>query len=151
MVTCLWYTLPNFGSLSWFWKCKEHPFPLIPDFGLWRILEVPDWGYTYWSWFGYSHGSFIQPCSDFWLSILIFKVQRTFMSFKSSFTAFKEAGGSLLGFGILILIMVTGLWYTHVLNLGILSWFQRCKEQPCPLSPDWGFWRMLGFAILILI
>ena len=22
---------------------KEHPCPLSPDFGLWRILVVPDW------------------------------------------------------------------------------------------------------------
>ena len=28
MVTGLWYTHdPNFSSLSWFWRCKEHPCP----------------------------------------------------------------------------------------------------------------------------
>ena len=28
MVTGLWYTHdPNLGSLSWFWRCKEHPSP----------------------------------------------------------------------------------------------------------------------------
>ena len=45
LVTGLWYTHdPNFGSLSWFWRCKEHPCPLSPDLRLWRTLNVPDWG-----------------------------------------------------------------------------------------------------------
>ena len=58
MVTGLWYThIPNFGSLSWFWRCKEHPCPLSPHSGLWRMLEVPDWGLASWSWFGYGHWS----------------------------------------------------------------------------------------------
>ena len=51
--------------------------------------------------------------------------------------------------------MVTGLWYTHDLNFGSLSLFQKCKEHPCPLSHHLGLWRMLevpdGFGILILI
>ena len=34
----------NFGSLSWFWRCKEHQCPLSPDFRLLRTLGVPDWG-----------------------------------------------------------------------------------------------------------
>ena len=67
-VTGLRYTKdPNFGSLSWFWRCKEHPCPLSPHLGLWRMLEVPDWG-----WFGYGHWSLIHWGSKFWLSILIF-------------------------------------------------------------------------------
>ena len=32
-------------TLSWFWRCKEYPSPLNPDLGLWRMLEVPDWGF----------------------------------------------------------------------------------------------------------
>ena len=44
MVNCLWSTHgPNFGSLSWFWWCKEHVCPLSPDLGFWRMLNVPDW------------------------------------------------------------------------------------------------------------
>ena len=47
-----WYThVLHSGSLSWFWRCKEHPCPLSPDLGLWRTLEVPDWGFWSWSWF----------------------------------------------------------------------------------------------------
>ena len=54
MATGLWYSHDlNFWSLSWFWRCKEHPCPLSPDFGLWRTLEVPDLGLSSWSWFGY--------------------------------------------------------------------------------------------------
>ena len=96
--------MPNFGSLSWFWRCKEHPCPLSPDLGLWRMLEVPDWGLASWSWFGYGHWSLIHPWSEFWLSILILKVQRTSMSFKSLFGALEDAGGSWLGFGSFIKI-----------------------------------------------
>ena len=76
MVTCLWYThAPNFGSRSWFWRCKEHPCPLCPDLGLWRTLEVPDWGLASWSWFGYGHWSLIHPLSEFLISTLIMRVQ----------------------------------------------------------------------------
>ena len=40
-----WYIhIPNFDSFSWFIWCKEHPYPLIPHLGLWRTLEIPDWG-----------------------------------------------------------------------------------------------------------
>ena len=60
-VTGLWFShIPILGSLSWFWRCKEHPFPLNPDLGLWRTLEVPDWGLASWYWFGCSH----EPCLD---------------------------------------------------------------------------------------
>ena len=81
--------------------------------------------------------------SKFWLSILILKVQRTSISFKSSFGALDDAEGSWLGFDILIfnLDMVTGLWYTHNLNIGSLSWFWKCQEYPCPLSPHLGLER----------
>ena len=92
MITGLWYTNdPNFGSLSWFWRCKEHPCPLSPHLGLWRMLEFPEWGLASWSWFGYDYSSLIHPCSKFWFSNLIL----------------------------------------------------RCKENPCPLSPHLRFWRTL--------
>ena len=75
MITGLWYThVPNFGSLAWFWRCKEHPRPSIPHYGLWRTLEVPDWDFAYWSWFEYGHWSLVNPYSEFWLSSLILKV-----------------------------------------------------------------------------
>ena len=200
MVTGLSYTHnPNFSSISWSSRCKEHPGPLSPHLGLWRTLEVPDLGLASWYLFGYGDWPLVHTYSEFWLSILILKVQRTSMSFKSSFGALEDTGGSWLGFGILILIwiwslnfdtsmihilalyldfkgendihvikiliwgygghwryktlvwhldldldMVTGLWYTPDLNFGSLSWFWRCKEHPCPLSPHLGLWRMLG-------
>ena len=52
MVTGMWFTqIPNFVSLSRFWRCKEHPCPLCPDLGHWWMLEVPDWGLGSWPWF----------------------------------------------------------------------------------------------------
>ena len=105
MVTGLWYThVQNFSSLSWFWRCKEHPCPLSPHLGLWRMLEVPDWGFASWYWFGYGHWSLVHPYSEFWPSILILMVQRTSMSFKSWSWALEDTGGSWLGVGILIMI-----------------------------------------------
>ena len=60
MVTGLWLTyIPNFGSLSWCWRCKEHLCPLSPDLGFWLVMEVSDWGLAFWSWFGYGHESLI--------------------------------------------------------------------------------------------
>ena len=59
-----------------------------------------------WSWFGYGHWSLTHPWSKFQLSILILKVQRTSMSFKSSFGALEDAGGSWVGFAIFILIWI---------------------------------------------
>ena len=101
--------MPNFGSLSWFWRCKEHPCPLSPDLELWRTLEVPDCGLASWYWFGYGHWPSVHPYAKFWLSILILKLQRSSMSFKAWFGALEDAGGSWLGFGILILIWIRSL------------------------------------------
>ena len=84
MVIGLWYTNdPNFGSLSWFWRCKEHPCPLSPIYELWWGLGVPDCGLASWSWFGYVHCFFIYPYSEFCFSLWILKVQITPMSLKS--------------------------------------------------------------------
>ena len=121
IVTCLWYTYdPIFGSLSWFWRCKEHPCPLSPHLGVWRVLEVLDWSLASWSWFGYGHWLLIYPWSQFWLSILILTVQWAFMSLKSSFGALEDAAGSWLQFGILILIWIWSLLF-DILMLRILA------------------------------
>ena len=64
MVDGLWYIHdPNFGSLSWIWSFKEHLCPLSCDYGLWRIIEVPDWGLTFWFWFWHGNLSMVHPCS----------------------------------------------------------------------------------------
>ena len=45
MVSGLWYTNdPNFDCISWFWSCKEYPCHWSPNLGIWRRLEVLDWG-----------------------------------------------------------------------------------------------------------
>ena len=70
------------------------------------MLESPNWGLASRYWFDYSHWSLIHPYFKFQLSILNLKVQRKSMSFKSSFGALEDAGGSWLGFVILILIWI---------------------------------------------
>ena len=76
---------------------------------LWPPWIILDWGYESLSWFGTGNWSLMQPRSKFWLSVLIFKVQRTSMSFTSSFDTLEDAGGFWLGFGILILIWIWSL------------------------------------------
>ena len=68
--------------------------------------------------------------SKFWTSILIMKVQRTFMSFKSSFGALEDAGGSWLGFGILIMIWIWSLVFCTpmIRNLGLYLDFLGTKS-----------------------
>ena len=71
VVAHLWYTcVQSSGPLSWFWRCKEHPCPLSPHLGLWRRLEVPDWGLASCSWFEYGHWSLTHPWSKFWKVVL---------------------------------------------------------------------------------
>ena len=134
MVTGLWYThILNFGSLSWFWRCKEHPCPLSHHLGLWRMPEVPDWGLATWSWFGYDQWSLTHPYSEFWLSSLILKVQRTSMSFKSWFGALEDAGGSWLGFGILILIWIWSLVFgTPMIQISALYLVEDTRNIHVP-------------------
>ena len=127
MVTGLWYTHdPNFGSLSWFWRCKEHPCPLSPHLGLWRTLQLPDWGFASSSWFRYGQWSLIYLCSKFWLSIFILKMQRTSMSFKSSFETLENTGGSWLGFDILILIWI---WSWALLGSSLKFWSHSDQQK----------------------
>ena len=107
MVTCLWYAqIQIFLSLSSFWRCKEHPSPLSPAFGLWLGLEVLDWDFASWFWFGYGHLSLIHLCPRFWPYVLIVKVQRIPMSSKSWLRSLEDTGSSWLRFGMLILIWI---------------------------------------------
>ena len=73
------FSTPMFWILatSWFWRCKDHPYPSSPDLGLWMMIEVPDSSFASWYWFGYGHWSLIHPWLEFWFSILILKVERT--------------------------------------------------------------------------
>ena len=110
LVTCIWYThIPNFGSLAWFRRCKEHPCPLSTEEGLCRMLEVPDWSFRSWSWFGYGHLSLIHLFSKSCLSYSILNGKRTSMSFKSQFGPLEVVRGSWLVFTIVILIWIWSL------------------------------------------
>ena len=140
----IWSLDSKLCSLSQICKCKEHPCPSSPDLGLYRTLVVADWVLVAWSWFEFGHWSMTHQCSKFWFSILILRVQRTFMSIKSWFGAFEDTRGSSMGLGILILIWIwSQVFGTPMFRILALSWFWMCKEHPCPLSPDLGLWRAL--------
>merc|ERR1712082_408160 len=76
---------------------------------------------------------FDTPMFQFWLSILIWKVQRTSMSFKSSLWALEDAGGSWLGFGILILVWIWSLVF-HTPMFQILALILILKVQRTSMS-----------------
>ena len=121
------------------------------------MLDIIEWCFGSWSWFGYVHWSFTHPWSEYWLSILILKVQRTSMSFKSSFKALEDAEGSWMGFGILILIWIWSLAF-DIPMLGILALYLVLKVQRTYMSFKSSFGALeeaggswLGFGILILI
>ena len=143
MVIGLWYTYGlNFGSLSWFWRCKEHPCPLSPHLGLWRMLEVPDWGFASWSWFGYGPWSLIHWWSKYWL-YLGFDGSKIIYVLQVLIWGFAGGWSSCWQFVILILIWIWSLVFDTPMFPGSLSWFWGCKEPPCHLSPDMDLWRML--------
>ena len=149
MVTGLWLThILNFGFLSWFLRWKEHPHPFCTDLWLWRMLEVPDWGLASWYWFGYGHWSLVHMYSKFWLSILVFKVQRTSMSLKSWWGALEDSEGSWLGFWILILILIGSLVFgTPIFQiLALYLDFEGAKNIHVLQVMIWSFggcWRFL--------
>ena len=72
-------------------------------------------------------------CSKFWLAFWILKVQRTSMSFKSSIGALEDAGGSQLGFDILILIWIWSMAF-DIPVIRILALYLDFKVQRTALS-----------------
>ena len=143
----------------WCWRCQEHPCPLSPDLGLLRTLGVPECSLASWSLFGYGHWSMIHPWSKFWLSILVLKVQRTLLSFKSSFGALEDAGGSWLRFGFLILNFIWSLDFGTPMHwiLNLYIDFEDAENIHVLLVLILGFedtggsWLRFGILILICI
>ena len=141
--------------MSSIWRRKENQCPLCLDLGLWRMLNLLDWDMASWSWFRYGHRSFVHPCSKFWLSIFILKVQRTSMSFKSWFGALEDAGCFLLGLGIFILIEIWSLVFNkHMFQIWALYLdFEGSKNIHVLKALIWGFggcWRFLTWIWLLL-
>ena len=97
--------VPKFSFLHWIKRCKEPSCPWSPGLGIWRTLEVPDWGFGSWLWWGW-----VYLCSKIMLSTLNRKVQRTLMSLKSWTGDMEDSGGSWLGF-----------WVLSMMGMGLLS------------------------------
>ena len=108
-------------------KVKRTSMSFKSWFGLWRMLEGPDFCLLSPSWFWYGNWFLIYPCYKFWLSILILKVQRKFMSFKSWFGLWRTVEAP--NWGLWSSSWFTyGLWYPHVPNFGS-SWWSRKKTS----------------------
>ena len=61
IVTGLWYTHAPILALILILEVQRTIMSCKSWFGLWRMLEVSDWGLASWSWFGYGHWSFVVP------------------------------------------------------------------------------------------
>ena len=158
-----WYfhwSLVHHCSEVWlFWRCKEHPCPLNPHLGLWRMPDVPYWGLEPWSWFGYGHWSLIFPLSEFWLTILILKVQRTSMSFKSSFGFWRTLevldwgleSLSWLEYGQWSLVHPFSEWLLLILVLKVQRTCQSHKFSFGALEDAECSWLEFGIFILLWI
>ena len=66
--------VPKFSFLCWIYRCKEPSCPWSPWLELWRTLEVPDWCFGSWSWWGQVSNVPNNICSEIQLSILNLKV-----------------------------------------------------------------------------
>ena len=145
MVTGLWYVHdPNFGSLSWFWRCKEHPCSFSPHSELWRMLEVPDWGLASWSWLDMVTGIWYNHVPNFGsLSLFLRCNEHTCpLSPDLGIRRFLTWVWHL----DLDMNMITGLWYNHDPNFGSLSWFEVANNIHVLKVLIWGFggcWRFL--------
>ena len=95
---------PKFSFLHWIKRCKEPSCPRSPGLGIWRTLEVPDWGFGSWSWWGGVKNVPNILCFEIQLSTLNRKVQRTLMSWKSWSVVVEDSGGSWQGFWLLIMM-----------------------------------------------
>ena len=73
----------KFSFLHCIKRCKEPPCPRSPGLELQRTLEVPEWGFGSWSWWGGVYNVPNNLCSKIQFSTLNKKVQRTPMSLKS--------------------------------------------------------------------
>ena len=105
--------VPNFSFLHWIKRYKEPPCSRSPWLELCRTLEVPDWGFSSWSWWGWVYNVPNYLCSEIQLSTLNKKVQRTPMSSKSWSWVLEDSGGFWPEFWFLI-IMGMGLQCTKL-------------------------------------
>ena len=111
-----------------------------------HVLIVPilgfggGWRFLTWVWHLYLHLDMVTGLCYTYIPIfrilalcLDFEGEKTSMSLMSWFGAFVEAGGSWLGFGVLILMWIGSLVFaTSIFWILALSRFWRCKEHPCP-------------------
>ena len=99
------------------------------------------------------------PMIQILFSILVLKVQITFMSFKSWFGAFEGAGGFWLGFGILIIIWILSLVFDSPMIQMLALYLDFEAEKTCMSFKSWfgasedtggswpGFWISISIWI----
>ena len=166
IVSGIWYThFKNFGCLHWFLRCKEHACPSSPHFWRRRMMEVHDWGLAAWTWFGYGQWSLIYPYSEFWLSILIMKVQEHLCPLHPDlglWWGLDVADWSLVSLSLFQYGHFSGIhpyskfWLSILilkiqrLSMSFKSWFGALEDVEVP---DWGLasWSWFGYGYWSLI
>ena len=141
MVPGLWYThVSSFGSLSWFWRCREQPCLLHTDLGLQRMLEAPDWGLGFLSWYQHSLWSLGDICSKLAL-YLDLEGAKNIQVLKVLNEALENARGSWLGFNNLIFIFIWSLVFgTPIFQILALYFdFKGAKNIHVLKFLIWGF------------
>ena len=114
---------------------------------LWRMLEVPDWGFSSWSWWEWVKHVINHLCSEFELFTLSLRCKKSACPYSPRLSC----GGLLMFLTGVSVPDHDGVGSTmsqviHTPNLSLLHWILSCREPACTLSPDWscwGCWRML--------
>ena len=161
--------VPDWGSASWYWFWYGHWSSVHPWSKFWLSILILKMQRK--SWFGA-----LEDAGGCWLGLgilimiwiksLVFdttKIQilfiyldfegiRTSMSFKSSFGALEDAGGSWLGFGIMILIWIWLLFFDipMIQILALYLDFEGAKNIHVLKVLIWGFgwcWRFLTWFL----
>ena len=106
---CPKWPMFRFSSFYIVFKCSKNSRAMLE---LWRTLEVSDWGFCSWSWWGVVYNVTNYLWSEIQHSTLNKKMQRTPISSKSWSGVVEDSGGFWLGFWFLIL-MVTNCPIPH--------------------------------------
>ena len=137
--------VPKFSFLHWIKRCKEPSCPWSPGLELWRTLEVPDWGFGSWSWWGGVKNVPNNLCSEIQLSTLNKKVAKN----PHVLQVLVWSCGEFWCFLTRVLVPYhdgdgSTMYQTiYVPKFSFLHWIKRCKEPSCPRSPGLGIWRTL--------
>ena len=129
-ILCTQFQVPTLS-----FKVQRTLRSLLSRLGLWRMLEVPDWGLESSLRYRYVQLPRKNLYAIFQLPTLSFQMQRILMSFLSWLGLWGMMGVLNLHQGLNMLSYPRRIL---VPNFGFLNWVLRCKELSYPTCLDWG-------------